>query len=130
MRRKEHGADDAIETVRLLHEKRKAETAHIKQRHQHDGVKRGDLGGLPEQRIAHHLGVVGKADETVGAETVHLIEAEHQRQQHRQADEYEEAQRVGEHEQIAGDPFAVLGAELPAAALVGVRHGHGSSAEQ
>ncbi|WP_234844723.1 hypothetical protein [Sinorhizobium medicae] len=105
----EHRADDAVEAVGFLNKQRQTQAADIEKRHQHERVKGGHLGGLPEQRVTHHFRVVGHSNETVGSETVDVVEPEHQRQEHRQAEKNQQAERVGQHEKVAGDPFAISG---------------------
>ena len=62
-----------------------------------------------EQRIVEHMLIVGEADELIAAEAVDLKKAEAERQQHRYADEHQQADRVNRNEEVAGDPFAMLG---------------------
>ena len=108
MRREQHAPEDAVDPRAPLHEQRETEARDVERRHEEDDIGDRDAKALKEKRIVQHPAVVGETDEAVSAETVHLEEAEAEREHHRRADEDEEAERIGQYEQIAGDPFPVL----------------------
>ncbi len=109
VRQEEQGPEQAGEAAAPVHQQSEAEAGDIKAGHQQHDIEQGDLQALQEQRVGQHAAVIGQADEAVAAEAGDAEKAEAERQQHRPADEHQQAERVGQHEQITGDPLPMPG---------------------